>query len=433
VTTGQKDSSDLTRHSRSSPELAKRSKRMYVLWSLALTFLISAALFCWLVVVPVWQVKQVVADREYPSKISEDQAVARLGGPHHAREKLALFLRLPEWLVGDKTSAVCLLSICGPEAAPVLVSILGQAEPYGIERELRDAGPTQSAPNALLATAGDGVGEEYTAAQMLHLMEAEAVPALVEALDDRRACVRYLATLILSEIGRDAGPAMEALISNLRDEEPCVRRASAVALGCIDAPSERVVLALKSVANDGNASVRVGVAVGLGYAGGRQAVDLLIAMLQDRNDDVRYAATESLGGVKDERAVTSLVACLQDAESVMRKAAARSLGSSGGPIAVKALRKALTDTDPQVRQAAARALCRASPEDAKGAIPVLVDALGAKQYGRRMSAVKALEMLGSAAADALPALRRLLNDKNSNIRRKAAEALKKIKAAQEKK
>ena len=33
----------------------KRSRKVYVLWTIALTLLISTALFCWLVVVPVWQ------------------------------------------------------------------------------------------------------------------------------------------------------------------------------------------------------------------------------------------------------------------------------------------------------------------------------------------------------------------------------------------
>ena len=42
------------------PAPSNRSRRIYVLWSVALTLLISTALFCWLVVVPYLETRTVI-------------------------------------------------------------------------------------------------------------------------------------------------------------------------------------------------------------------------------------------------------------------------------------------------------------------------------------------------------------------------------------
>jgi hypothetical protein len=60
-----------------------RSRKIYVLWTIALTLLLSLGAFCWLVVVPVWQVRDVLAG--YSSDVlSEQEAIQRLGGPKQA-------------------------------------------------------------------------------------------------------------------------------------------------------------------------------------------------------------------------------------------------------------------------------------------------------------------------------------------------------------
>jgi hypothetical protein len=125
-----------------------RSRKIYILWGVALTLLISTALFCWLVVVPVWQVNRVVEDCFFASLEAADnespcrRGIETLGGEAAASRKLVTYLRAPEWLIPDnpevsihgKTSylnlsgrqsyAVFMLSKCGPRGVDGLESLL---------------------------------------------------------------------------------------------------------------------------------------------------------------------------------------------------------------------------------------------------------------------------------------------------------------------
>ncbi len=99
----------------------KRSKRMYVYWGIALTLLIAVGLVCWLVVVPVWRVRDVVDRCELQSGPVGDYLVlddARtsirdLGGSSQAAHRLETYVALPDWLAPHKAKAVRMLSLCG--------------------------------------------------------------------------------------------------------------------------------------------------------------------------------------------------------------------------------------------------------------------------------------------------------------------------------
>jgi HEAT repeat len=104
-----------------SVETKRRSKRIYILWSIALTLLISTGLFCWLVVVPVWQVRSVVvisygqqpaSPPGYRTEISSREAIRRLGGTAEARRRLNSYMRLPDWAAPEKHRARSLLEYC---------------------------------------------------------------------------------------------------------------------------------------------------------------------------------------------------------------------------------------------------------------------------------------------------------------------------------
>jgi HEAT repeats len=118
----------------------KRSHKMYVLWAIALTLLISAALFCWLAVVPVWRTHRVLADCNaaggwiissgsprppawVPSQDPEE-AVASLGGSGTATARLRFYLRMPRWIATRRFEAAVLLGHCGESAVPVLIPLL---------------------------------------------------------------------------------------------------------------------------------------------------------------------------------------------------------------------------------------------------------------------------------------------------------------------
>jgi hypothetical protein len=120
-----------------SQKPVKRSKRLYVLWSIALTLLLAAGAFCWLVVVPVWQVraamrdfKVIARDGPDPAHRAKEQArrrniVARLGGADAACSKFSFYLRLPAWAVSDndREEAARTVGGCGAVAIPTLVSM----------------------------------------------------------------------------------------------------------------------------------------------------------------------------------------------------------------------------------------------------------------------------------------------------------------------
>ncbi len=136
-----------------SPAPPARSRRLYVLWGVSLTLLISTGLFCWLVVVPVWKVRQIAegVTLENSSEIAEgeelrkrEQAVALLGGTGPAAERLRSYILLPDFAAAYKTEAASILPICGLDAKGAVVSILGSGSyeeqwvvVYALERTSR--------------------------------------------------------------------------------------------------------------------------------------------------------------------------------------------------------------------------------------------------------------------------------------------------------
>ncbi len=85
----------------------KRSRKLYILWAIALTLLLTAALFCWLVVVPVWRVRAVLT--LMPTK-NYGPLITKLGGEHAAATELYEYLRRPDWQAPSKRKALDLMS-----------------------------------------------------------------------------------------------------------------------------------------------------------------------------------------------------------------------------------------------------------------------------------------------------------------------------------
>ncbi len=160
--------------SRSKPCPAKpggRRRSIYVLWGVALSLLLAAGLFSWLVVVPVWKVRAVVHGVHRESDFQ--RAAAKLGDSATGLASVRLYLRMPNRVAPLKRIAVCI------------------AREYG----------------------------------------EESVELLVEALDHHNPRVRHSAAMNLGTMGRDAAPAELHLQGLLLDEShPVVRRAAAEAL-----------------------------------------------------------------------------------------------------------------------------------------------------------------------------------------------------------
>ncbi len=94
-------------------ETKRLSRRMYVYWAFALTFLATVGLFCWLVMVPVLEVRRFVSWRlrilDYSSYVEEGRA---LGTPTEVLKKIRLYMKMPDFLAPGKEHAaiLCLIS-----------------------------------------------------------------------------------------------------------------------------------------------------------------------------------------------------------------------------------------------------------------------------------------------------------------------------------
>ena len=201
---------------------------------------------------------------------------------------------------------------------------------------------------------------------------AEAVPALVEALEDGYEPVRRNAIYALGAIGK---PAVEPLIDALDSEkeafemEPILHICDA-AHG-LAATGASAVPALITALEDERENVRASAAYALGEIGpvAAEAVDGLVALLTDESEEVRRHATSALGMIKVPvlKTVPALVKVLEDRE----------------------------DTD--LAFFAAQALTRIGP-DATEAVPALGEALMSESAYVRGFSSEALSRIGTAEA-----------------------------------
>ena len=201
---------------------------------------------------------------------------------------------------------------------------------------------------------------------------AEAVPALIDALEDSYEPVRRNAIYALGAIGK---PAVEPLIEALDAEkeafemEPILHICDAAhGLAAIGAAA---VPALVAVLKDERENVRASAAYALGEMGpvAAEAVDALITLLTDESEEVRRHAISALGMIKvpTSKTVPALVKVLENPE----------------------------DTD--LAFFAAQALTRIGP-DATEAVPALGGALMSESAYVRGFSSEALSRIGTAEA-----------------------------------
>ncbi len=154
---------------------------------------------------------------------------------------------------------------------------------------------------------------------------------------------------------------------------------------------------------------------------------------------VRHLAAAELSkrGVNAESAIPALIAALSDEAPRVRQCSVLALGQLGPKArpALPRLREML-ERDPAVmRTCVAEAVWRIDGNTPE-AVTELIKAI---KHGRnqlnmdRCYSARVLGKIGPQASAAIPALEGLLTDKNASVRQAAAEALKTIKAAQEKK
>jgi HEAT repeat protein len=244
----------------------------------------------------------------------------------------------------------------------VLVAILGVF--FGVVKR-QQAGPGEAA--AIRLRGGD-VSERLQAAYELSLKDVAAelaIPALIEALNDRDEDIRWAAAYSLGCRGAESAPAVAALVRLCKDPSIRLRRGAVDTLGLIRSGA---------------------------------AVPGLVAALKDPDETVRLVAAQALGtiGPGAAAATAALVAVALDTpDARLRAQAFASLNQIGAAArdAVPTLIRALgrTDSTPaEVRWSILKALRAVAPDDAES-VRARLDALHDADEGVRAAAAGSLD------------------------------------------
>jgi hypothetical protein len=204
------------------------------LWTTGILLVLGLAWFIGTVAVPFWQVRAEVNTyklrfRELPSP----SAVDRLGGPDRAIPKLALYLRLPERVAGDKWVVLHLLGHCNKDAVPLLL----------------DAAHRDPRARPIVAFCLGGMGGKAR----------EAVPFLLAALEDADAETRANAADSLAEVLWELEPEcfMSELTGILAKGGPDSRRLACIVFGKLREKAAPAIPALEKARLDKDEGVRI--------------------------------------------------------------------------------------------------------------------------------------------------------------------------------
>ena len=178
--------------------------------------------------------------------------------------------------------------------------------------------------------------------------DSEVVLLLGETLLNADLLVRRQAADALGKMGDAAAQAIPPLVQALEDQDADLRISAAAALARTG-PADEALPQLIAALADHHAEVRGSAAEALGMMGpaAAEAVPQLTRGLKDPDSDVRKSAAEALGkiGPSSPDAVQQLLEAFEDADYFVRASAAKALGSMG-PSAIAAvpkLRSALND------------------------------------------------------------------------------------------
>ncbi len=297
------------------------------------------------------------------------------------------------------------------------------------------------------------------AADALEQIGAPAVPSLIGAIRSGDDDLAMPAAQIMARIGRGAtdqletieplihqepetvrtsvfetlskigGPAVGGLIRALADEDPSIRVHAARALLDIGPGARAAIPALVERLKDPTDDTRAQVAYALAHVGVDDgAIAALVEMAENSQSDLAaHAATYALMRTGPQGG-QALITLLGSTNYEARLQAAALLGDVRAQArdAVPDLRKIAQDEDDPIRLWAAISLLRLG-EDPSELIPIFVAGLSHAEARGRSGAIDALKTIGTAARDAAPALKELIErESNPSIRGEAYRVLEKI-------
>lgn len=262
-------------------------------------------------------------------------------------------------------------------------------------------------------------------------IEAEALPALIAALDDSSRNVQALAARTLATLGPAASGAVPVLLQMMKDREA----PRGDALGALTAIDSTALSRLDNLPELMREPSGVGVAAAATFwkvtAQAEPVLSILIGALEDDDWNARRLAVQTLAdmGPAASKAVPALVDRLRDKRDVLgmhEVTAALAQMGSAAVSAVPALLEMIR-TSPRERGALSAAVVAIAERASSEVLPLFQDALRDPVGEVRRCAIVALGAMGPAeAAAAAPALHSLLDDSDRHTRVFAAGALWKL-------
>ena len=163
---------------------------------------------------------------------------------------------------------------------------------------------------------------------------------------------------------------------------------------------------------------------------GHETVSSMAEALKDPDADIRIFALKILEHFdgETESALPAMIKALQDPHRIVRFCALEPVASFGEKAkdALPILEKWIGSDDEFSHVSAAGHILMIDPKKADELLPILIKSLESDDLVIQCQAVWLLGQLGKLARVAVPALKRMLADEDSFVRRVASEALQKI-------
>jgi HEAT repeat protein len=268
------------------------------------------------------------------------------------------------------------------------------------------------------------------------------VPVLTSALEAKNPTVRLWAAVALINIDPKRGAEEMAVISEALAEQGVPKVLSLdhpmMAFGTLQPVNKEVVAGLLALARHEDRMIVACARHALENVGPatREAVPLLVTTLKDDDPSIRIVAATALVKIdasRKPRSISVIEAALEDDSYQVRYEAARALiglDRERTGKACEALLPALKEERRATRLFGAEVLLELDPSCVKDVLPVL---LAIAEKGEKKERLRALALLAECGPDAESgekALRSLLDDKDAEVGRSAAETLMRVRPGQ---
>jgi len=300
-----------------------------------------------------------------------------------------------------------------------------------------DLGPrgTESAPAVRSLLKDDSPEIRIKALQIL----ARSAPRndhllndLADLIDDSDPRVQRQAIDILHSLGPLGRKSLSEVIVKLSSTDTEVRLAAAEFVGSHGRAAADAVPALNALLDDPAPRLQTIAAQTLGKLGkaAQPTFDRLTPLLSAEQAEVREAAALALGSLELDAEVLRphLAKALRDQKAEVRRAATRSiqrLGSDGALFVPDIIMLAENKENFRSVERLLRRFERSGPD--VRSLPELVKQLEHNQANVRLLAIKFLGLAGPSAQVAIPALEKLGEDSNAEVRKQAKAASEQIK------